>query len=135
MVYVDPHTHNLYTYDFAPPSGQPTWTVTNTIKPGPIPKNGVIGYDEGQDKLVAWIGYDALYAFSGMQRVQQTWIYDFATNTWTIGPTMANGDVTPHASVAVIPLFKWDSVARRLLMITNDGVATGFTRIWALTWQ
>lgn len=135
MVYVDPLTYDLYTYDFAPPLGQPTWTVTNTIKPGPIPVNGVIGYDEVQDKLVAWIGVDALYWYSGAKAVQETWIYDFASNTWTRGPSKARGDNTPNASVAVGPLFKWDPVARRLLMITNDAVATGYTRIWALTWQ
>jgi hypothetical protein len=135
MVYVDPLTYNLYTYDFAPPPGQPTWTVTNTNKPAPIPANAVIGYDEVQDKLIAWVGVDALYWYSGAPTVAQTWIYDFASNTWIAGPSKANGDTTPFATVAGIPIFVWDSVAQRLLMITNDAVATGYTRIWALTWQ
>jgi hypothetical protein len=135
MVYVDPLTYNLYTYDFAPPAGQPTWTVTNTNKPGPIPQNGVIGYDQVQDKLVAWVGVDALYWSPGVLTFAQTWIYDFTSNTWTAGPSQANGDTTPFATIAIAPIFVWDSVGQRLLLITNDAMTSGYTRIWAVTWH
>lgn len=135
VVYVDPLTYNLYTYDFNPPAGQPTWTVTNTNKSGAIPQNGVVGYDPTQDKLVVWIGVDALYWVSGAKTIGQTWIYDFSTNAWTQGSTTANGDKTPFSTVAIIPVFKWDSVSNRLLLISSDALNNGYTRIWTVKWQ
>ena len=47
-VYVDPLSHDLHSYDFA--TG--TWKVTVTNKPGKLPVNGVVGYDELRDLLV-----------------------------------------------------------------------------------
>ena len=128
-VYVDPLSHNLYSYDFATGA----WKVTVTSKPAKLPVNGVVGYDELRDRLVVWVGTDALYGTGPAAR--QTWIYSFATNQWTLGPNHANGDANPGIALAILSYMVWDSNLQRLVLITTDGIGTGYTRLWALEWS
>jgi regulation of enolase protein 1 (concanavalin A-like superfamily) len=127
-VYIHPLSHDLYTYDFV----TSTWAVTTTTKPGPLPVNGVVGYDPVRDILVIWVGSNALYGTGPVTR--QTWIYSFDTNQWTLGPSGAAGDTTPGVANAVLNYMVWDSNLNRLILITTDGVASGFTRLWTLDW-
>jgi hypothetical protein len=127
-VYIHPLSHDLYTYDFV----TSTWAVTTTTKPGPLPVNGVVGYDPVRDILVIWVGSDALYGTGPV--IQQTWIYSFDTNQWTFGPSGAAGDTTPGWANAVLSYMVWDSNLNRLILITTDETATGFTRLWTLDW-
>ena len=127
-VYVDPLSHDLYTYDFATEA----WAFTSTVKPGPLPMNGVVGYDPVRDILVVWVGSNALYGSGPV--TQQTWIYSFATNEWNLGPNGAAGDTTPGYANAVLSYMVWDSNLLRLILITTDEVASGFTRLWTLDW-
>jgi len=128
IVYVDPLSHDLSTYDFA----TATWTDTTTIKSGPLPVNGVVGYDLVRDILIVWVGSDALYGTGAV--TQQTWIYSFATNAWTLGPNGAAGETVPGSANAVLSYMVWDSNLKRLILITTDEVASGFTRLWTLDW-
>ena len=127
-VYVHPLSHDLYTYDFT----TRTWVVTTTGKPSPLPANGVVGYDPVRDMLVVWVGSNALYGTGPVTR--QTWFYSFATNRWTLGPSGAAGDTTPGVANAVLNYMVWDSNLNRLILITADEIASGFTRLWTLDW-
>ncbi len=128
-VFVDPLTYDLHTYDFT----TSTWARTLTSKPAPLPVNGVVGYDPVRDVLVVWVGTDALYGTG--PAVRQTWIYAFATNSWSLGPNEAAGDANPGYALGILSYMLWDSNQNRSILITTDGYASGFTRIWALHWN
>jgi hypothetical protein len=128
-VFADPLSHDLHTYDFT----TATWTKKVTSKPGPLPVNGVAGYDPVRDVIVVWVGADGLYG--GGPELRQTWIYSFATNAWSLGPNEAAGDVNPGYALVILSYMLWDSNLNRLILITTDGYTTGFTRIWALHWN
>jgi hypothetical protein len=110
------------------PSPYPTTNTANWA-----PDWGIIAAcDEKNNRLVVWAGKAATVQADNGIKVQQTWFFDLAKNMWTVGPSLANGDVVPTPVETAAQNMMWDPVFQRVLLLVWNG-SLGTAEVWSFS--
>ena len=98
---------------FSPETG--IWDRQTATDGPPARFGAVAGYDAGSDRIVIFGGARTLDTNAAVEMFQDTWAYDFDTNTWTEMNPAASPPARAHAAMA------YDPAGDRLLLFGGSG--------------
>jgi hypothetical protein len=101
--------------------------IPTTNKPTPMSLYGVYALDEARQKIVGWVGQESVEGGTTKPHINQTYVLDLATRTWSLGPGPTETHPYPYPQSTYIPLS--DRLRGRVLLLAK-GTQTGLTDVW-----